>query len=219
MRADRQDSSCCWAHTRRLRNRLPPHGVVLRLRRCKDARRQKCTHPEPDRRTHARVPADSCRATLEFGEGHRSLGRCDGDEGSTGNLRSDSGPEFVAKDLRRWLADTGAKTLFIEPGSPSENGYCESLNSKLTDEFLNGEIFYSIKELRVLIDRWPVHYRPTTLLTGYKPPAPEAWLTQQARGESVSASHDSSMSNRAASVLQTKNILKFSIMVECLSEI
>jgi transposase InsO family protein len=61
------------------------------------------------------------------------------------HIRSDNGPEFVAKDLRKWLADTGANTLYIEPGSPWENGYCESFNSKLRDEFLNGEIFYSLK--------------------------------------------------------------------------
>jgi len=60
------------------------------------------------------------------------------------HIRSDNGPEFVARDLRKWLADTGAKTLYIEPGSPWENGYCESFNSKLRDEFLNGEIFYSL---------------------------------------------------------------------------
>ena len=60
------------------------------------------------------------------------------------------GPEFVAKDPRKWLADTGAKTLYIEPGSPWENGFCESFNSKLRDEFLNGEIFYSMKEIRCL---------------------------------------------------------------------
>ncbi len=89
------------------------------------------------------------------------------------------GPEFVAKDLRKWLAKTGAKTLYIEPGSPWENGYCESFNSKLRDEFLNGEIFYSMKELRVLAERWRVHYntiRPHSSL-GYRSPAPEAWLT------------------------------------------
>jgi len=68
------------------------------------------------------------------------------------HIRSDNGPEFVARDLRRWLVNTGAKTLYIEPGSPWENGYCESFNSKLRDEFLNGEIFYSIKELRVLAE-------------------------------------------------------------------
>jgi putative transposase len=93
------------------------------------------------------------------------------------HIRSDNGPEFVAKDLRKWLADTGAKTLSIEPGSPWENGYCESFNSKLRDEFLNGEIFYSLKEVQVLAERWRVHYntiRPHSSL-GYRSPAPEAW--------------------------------------------
>jgi putative transposase len=95
------------------------------------------------------------------------------------HLRSDNGPEFAAKDLRKWLADTGAKTLYIEPGSPWENGYCESFNSKLRDEFLNGELFYSMKELRVLAERWRIHYntvRPHSSL-GYRPPAPETWMT------------------------------------------
>jgi transposase InsO family protein len=83
-------------------------------------------------------------------------------------LRSDNGPEFVAKDLRKWLAATGAKTLYIEPGSPWGNGYCESFNSMLRDEFLNGEIFFSMKELRVLGERWRIHYNvvshcPTSL--------------------------------------------------------
>jgi putative transposase len=99
------------------------------------------------------------------------------------HLRSDNGPEFVAHDLRQWLAKTGAKTMYIEPGSPWENGYCESFNSKMRDEFLNGEIFYSIKELRVLAERWRKHYntvRPHSSLR-YKPPAPEAWLTSTAR--------------------------------------
>ena len=91
------------------------------------------------------------------------------------HLRSDNGPEFVAKGLRKWLANTGAKTLYIEPGSPRENGYCESFNSKLRDEFLNGEIFFSIKEPRVLAERWRVHYntiRPHSSL-GYRAPAPQ----------------------------------------------
>ena len=99
------------------------------------------------------------------------------------HLRSDNGPEFVAHDLRKWLADTGAKTMYIEPGSPWENGYCESFNSKMRDEFLNGEIFYSIKELRVLAERWRNHYntaRPHSSL-GYRPPAPEAWLASTVR--------------------------------------
>ena len=90
------------------------------------------------------------------------------------HIRSDNGPEFVANALREWLKNTGAKTLYIEPGSPWENGYCELFNSKLRDEFLNGEIFYSIKELRVLAERWRVHYntiRPHSSL-GYRAPAP-----------------------------------------------
>ena len=82
----------------------------------------------------------------------------------------------VANDLRKWLTATGAKTLYIEPGSPWENGFCESFNSKLRDEFLNGEIFYSLKEVRVLAERWRVYCnteRPHSSL-GYKPPAPAA---------------------------------------------
>ena len=95
-------------------------------------------------------------------------------------IRSDNGSEFVAKELRRWLAKTGTSTLYIEPGSPWENSYCESFNSKLRDEFLNGEIFYSLKEARVLTERWRVYYdaeRPHSSL-GYRPPAPAAWQTE-----------------------------------------
>ncbi len=96
------------------------------------------------------------------------------------HIRSDNGPEFVAKELRKWLAKTGTRTLYIEPGSPWENGYCESFNSKMRDEFLNGEIFYSQKEARVLAERWRVYYntkRPHSSL-GYRPPAPAAWQTE-----------------------------------------
>ena len=92
------------------------------------------------------------------------------------HIRSDNGPEFVAKDLRKWLADTGAKTLYIEPGSPWENGYCESFNGKLRDELLNGEIFYTLKEAKIVIENWRRHYntaRPHSSL-GYRPPAPAA---------------------------------------------
>ena len=101
------------------------------------------------------------------------------------HIRSDNGPEFIAEDLRKWLADIGARTLYIEPGSPWENGYCESFNSKLRDEFLNGEIFYSMKELRVLAEPWRVHYntvRPHSSL-GYRPPAPQACLPANHAGE------------------------------------
>ena len=79
--------------------------------------------------------------------------------------------------MRQWLAALGVRTLYIEPGSPWENGYCESFNSKLRDEFLNGEIFYSLKEAQILTERWRVHYntvRPHSSL-GYRPPAPMAY--------------------------------------------
>ena len=73
-------------------------------------------------------------------------------------IRSDNGPEFIAKQLRQWLANLGTGTLYIEPGSPWENGYCESFNGKLRDECLNGEIFYSLKEAQVVIEQWRVQY-------------------------------------------------------------
>ena len=92
------------------------------------------------------------------------------------HIRSDNGPEFVAEELRKWLAKLGTRTLYIEPGSPWENGYCESFNGKLRDECLNGEIFYSLKEAQVVIEKWRVEYntkRPHSAL-GYRPPAPAA---------------------------------------------
>jgi transposase InsO family protein len=93
-------------------------------------------------------------------------------------IRSDNGPEFVAKALRDWLSAVGAKTAYIEPGSPWENGYCESFNAKLRDELLNGEIFYSLREAQIIIEAWRRHYnevRPHSAL-GYRPPAPEVTL-------------------------------------------
>ena len=90
-------------------------------------------------------------------------------------IRSDNGSEFTAQAIRDWLARLGVKTLFIEPGSPWENGYNESFNGKLRDELLNSEIFYSLKEAQVLIEAWRQHYntaRPHSSL-GYRPPAPE----------------------------------------------
>ena len=91
------------------------------------------------------------------------------------SLRSDNGAEFTANAVRDWLARMGVRTLFIEPGSPWENGYIESFNGKLRDEMLNGEIFYTVREAKVLIERWRQHYnriRPHSSL-GYRPPAPE----------------------------------------------
>jgi len=91
------------------------------------------------------------------------------------HIRSDNGPEMVAKKLRQWLANLGAKTLYITPGSPWENGYCESFNGRLRDELLNGEIFYTLREAQVLVERWRAFYntrRPHGSLK-YRPPAPE----------------------------------------------
>jgi transposase InsO family protein len=98
------------------------------------------------------------------------------------HIRSDNGSEFTAHAVRNWLQDVGVRTLFIEPGSPWENGYCESFNSKLADELLDREIFYTLEEAKVLIERWRVEYntvRPHSSL-GYRPPAPEAVCTAAA---------------------------------------
>ena len=89
-------------------------------------------------------------------------------------IRSDNGPEFTAKVVREWLGRIGVKTLFIEPGSPWENGYIESFNGKLRHELLNREVFYKLREAQVLIEDWRCHYntqRPHSSL-GYRPPAP-----------------------------------------------
>jgi putative transposase len=91
------------------------------------------------------------------------------------HVRSDNGAEFTSKQVREWLGRVGVKTLYIEPGSPWENGYVESFNGKLRDELLSGEIFYTLQEARVLIEQWRRHYntvRPHSSL-GYRPPAPE----------------------------------------------
>jgi putative transposase len=93
-------------------------------------------------------------------------------------LRSDNGSEFTAEFIRDWLRRVGVKTLFIEPGSPWENGYIESFNGKLRDELLNGEIFDTVTEARVITEQWRRHYntlRPHSSL-GYRPPAPEAHI-------------------------------------------
>ena len=97
------------------------------------------------------------------------------DRGIPAHIRSDNGPEFIAAALREWIAAVGAKTAYIEPGSPWENGYVESFNGKLRDELLNGEIFYTLAEAKIVIEQWRRHYntvRPHSSL-GYKPPAPE----------------------------------------------
>ncbi len=98
--------------------------------------------------------------------------------GPPAHIRSDNGAEFTATAVREWVPRVGVKTLYIEPGSPWENGYNESFNGKLRDELLNGEIFYSLREAQVIIEAWRRHYntiRPHSAL-GYRPPAPEAIL-------------------------------------------
>ncbi|MFN3671527.1 MAG: IS3 family transposase [Bosea sp. (in: a-proteobacteria)] len=112
--------------------------------------------------------------------------------GVPGHVRSDNGPEFVANAVRDRITAVGAKTAFIEPGSPGENGYCESFNSKLRDELLNGELFYSLAEARIVIEGWRQHYntrRPHSSL-GYRPPAPVTvvWPAEQTQPTSPTTS-------------------------------
>jgi putative transposase len=94
------------------------------------------------------------------------------------HIRSDNGPEFVARGVQDWIGAVGAKTAYIERGSPWENGFTESFNARLRDELLDGEIFYSLAEARIVIESWRRHYnteRPHGSL-GYKPPAPEVFI-------------------------------------------
>jgi len=95
--------------------------------------------------------------------------------GAPGYIRSNNGPEFTAQRVRKWLGDLSVKTLFIEPGSPWENGYVESFNGKLRDELVNVEIFDTLHEAQVLVERWRKHYNTVRLHSslGYRPPAPE----------------------------------------------
>lgn len=98
-------------------------------------------------------------------------------------IRSDNGPEFVAQAVRDWISAVGARTAYIEPGSPWENGYCESFNARFRDELLNGEVFYSLREAQILIEQWRRHYntkRPHSAL-GYRPPAPETIVSMDRR--------------------------------------
>jgi transposase InsO family protein len=101
-----------------------------------------------------------------------------GHHGVPDYIRSDNGSEFTAKVVRRWLSHIGVQTLYIEPGSSWENGYIESFNGKFRDELLNGEIFYTLQEAKILIEKWRMEYntlRPHSSLN-YRPPAPEAYL-------------------------------------------
>lgn len=106
------------------------------------------------------------------------------------HIRSDNGSEFIAKRVRDWLERLQVRPLYIEPGSPWENGYIESFNGKMRDELLNGEIFYSLKEAQILIEIWRKHYntvRPHSSL-GYRPPVPATVLVQPTQIQSVGLS-------------------------------
>ena len=110
--------------------------------------------------------------------------------GVPGHVRSDNGPEFVAKAVQEWIGAVGAKTAYITPGSPWENGFIESFNARLRDELLDGEIFYTLREAQIIIESWRRHYntvRPHASI-GYRAPAPEvfvpalaAWPAAQSR--------------------------------------
>jgi transposase InsO family protein len=98
--------------------------------------------------------------------------------GVPGHIRSDNGPEFVAKAVQDWISAVGARTAYIERGSPWENGFIESFNARLRDELLNGEIFYTLREAQIVIESWRRHYnavRPHASI-GYQAPAPEVFV-------------------------------------------
>ena len=91
-------------------------------------------------------------------------------------IRSDNGLEFIAQKVSDWISAVGAKTAYITPGSPWENGYCGSFNARFRYELLNGDLLYSLREAQIIIEEWRKHYntkRPHSAL-GYRPPAPEA---------------------------------------------
>ena len=98
-------------------------------------------------------------------------------------VRSDNGAEFIAKKVQAWIGAVGAKTAFIAPGSPWENGYCESFNARFREEMLDGEVFHTLREAQILIEQRRKHYntkRPHSAL-GYRPPAPETIVPMDQR--------------------------------------
>ena len=102
------------------------------------------------------------------------------DNGIPKYIRSDNGPEFIAKELRAWLSGIGVKTAYITPGSPWENRFCVSFNGTFRDNLLDGEIFYSLQEAKVVVGEWVKHYnheRPHSAL-GYRPATPQVQVTK-----------------------------------------
>ena len=103
--------------------------------------------------------------------------------GVRGYIRSDNDPEYIAEAVKGWVKAVGAKTAYIEPRSPWENGYCETFNGRIRDEMLKGKIFYSLREAQIIVERWRNHYntkRPHNALV-YHPPAPEAIVLMDQR--------------------------------------
>ena len=108
------------------------------------------------------------------------------EHGAPKHVRSDNGPEFAAKAVRSWLASLGAETLFVEPGSPWENGYIESFNSRLRDELLNGEIFTSLAEVRYLAETWRTQYNQKRPHSGLDYLTPEEFAASCGPSDSAS---------------------------------
>jgi putative transposase len=105
--------------------------------------------------------------------------------GVPGHIRSDNGPEFIAKAVQEWISAVGAKTAYIAPGSPWENGYVESFNARLRDELLDGEIFYTLREAQIVIESWRRHYNPSGRMqpsaTRHQPPRCSCQLSPHGR--------------------------------------
>ena len=151
--------------------------LVVRFRGLEDARRACAEAADSAGRAHEGVPGDRGGSQDPLARRARGAGRSV--RPTRASRVSEVGQrtgEFTAKLVRRWLGRVGVETLFIEPGSPWENGYNESFNGKLRDELLNGEIFYSLAEAAVLVEQWRREYntvRPHSACGGF-PPAPEA---------------------------------------------
>ena len=102
-------------------------------------------------------------------------------------IRSDNGPEFIADAIREWLGRLSVQTLYVEPGSPWENGFCESFNGTFRDNLLDGEIFYSLKEAQIIVGEWVKHYnheRPHSAL-GYRPTVPQVQVNQLIQNQPI----------------------------------
>jgi putative transposase len=140
-------------------------GRKFRILNVIDEYSRECLHVKVERRLNSKAVIDSLFELFIL-------------RGTPEHIRSDNGGEFAARAVRRWLDRLGVRTLFIEPGSPWENGYIESFNGKMRDEVLNLESFSTLLEAKVLIEHWRREYnsiRPHSAL-GYRPPAPEAVL-------------------------------------------